>query len=76
MPTTNPRINITVTEEMAALLAKLAERDQMSVSAKVRQLVVEAMEMDEDLYFSKLAEEVDKETKKWVKAEDAEQYWQ
>lgn len=71
MPTQNPRINITLPEEFAGVIAKLVKRDDMSVSAKAKEMIMRALELDEDIYFSKLAEDVERRTKRWVSHEDA-----
>jgi hypothetical protein len=59
MATKNPRINVTFEESAAGLLAKLASQEHKSVSSLVRELALEALELREDLYFSKYAEKLD-----------------
>lgn len=71
MPTNNPRINITLDKEYLGILSKLAKRDKVSVAAKTKEMILRGLEMDEDIYFSRLAEEVEKRTTKWVSHEDA-----
>lgn len=71
MPTQNPRINITLNKEFLDVISKLAARDHMSVSAKTKEMVMKGLEMDEDIYFSKLAEDVERRTTHWVSHEDA-----
>lgn len=71
MPTQNPRINITLDQKFAGIIAKLAKRDDMSVSSKAKEMILRALELDEDAYFSELAENVEKRTTKWVSHEDA-----
>lgn len=71
MPTDNPRINVTLEPEYAGLIAMLAERDHISVSAKAKQLMLAALELEEDIYYSTLAEKREKQTKKWVSHKDA-----
>ncbi len=61
MPTKNPRINVTFEEATADLLVLLAEQENVSVASFVKKLALEALEMREDLYLSKLAEKLDKE---------------
>jgi predicted DNA-binding protein len=57
MPTTKKRINITVDDEIYAALERLAiERDQ-SVAGLGLSLIEQALEYQEDLYFSRVADE-------------------
>lgn len=71
MPTQNPRINITLDPKFAGVIASLAKRDNVSISSKTKELVMVALELQEDMYFSKLAEDVERRTTKWVSHEDA-----
>lgn len=57
MATTKPRINVSFSKVETAILHKAAKRDQMPVATKVAQLVRTALEIEEDLYFSKVATE-------------------
>lgn len=59
MATKNPRINVTFEQATAGLLTQLAQQEKKSVSSLVKELALEALEMREDLYLSKLAEELD-----------------
>ncbi|MBP6104555.1 MAG: hypothetical protein KA508_05820 [Gammaproteobacteria bacterium] len=61
MPTKNPRINVTFEEKTAGLLAHLAHQEHQSVASLVRSLTLEALEMREDLYLSRVAEKLDQE---------------
>jgi len=58
MATVNPRINITVPEEIAVLLTKTAQQSKKSVSKVALDLIEWAIEEREDLFFSKIADEV------------------
>ena len=58
MATVNPRINITIPEEIALLLNKTAKQSKKSVSRVALDLIEWAIEEREDLYFSKIADEV------------------
>ena len=60
MPTRNPRINVVLEEPLYAAIERLAKRDKVSLSLKVRDLVIEALEVEEDIALSILAEERDK----------------
>ncbi len=59
MATKNPRINVTFEETTAGLLATLARQEHKSVARLVRELALEALEMREDFYLSKVAEKLD-----------------
>ena len=53
-----PRINITLEKSTVGILTKLAKKspDKKSVSSVARELILEALELREDMYLSKLAE--------------------
>ena len=59
MASKNPRINVTFEEATARLLSLLATQQHKSVSSLVRELALEALEMREDFYLSKVAEKID-----------------
>lgn len=61
MPTKNPRVNVTFEETTVGLLSHLALQKNKSVSSLVKELTIEALEMREDLYLSRLANELDKD---------------
>ncbi len=65
------RINVSFEETTAGLIAHLAQIEHKSVAGMVRALALEALEMREDLYFSKLAEELDQEGVKLYSHEEA-----
>ena len=56
MPTKNPRINVVLEKPLYNNVERLAERDGVSLSLKVRDLVKEALEIEEDIGLSKLVE--------------------
>ncbi|MBN1253706.1 MAG: toxin-antitoxin system, antitoxin component [Deltaproteobacteria bacterium] len=60
MPTKNPRINVVLEEPLYAAIEQLAKRDKVSLSLKMRDLVKEALEVEEDVALSVFAEERDK----------------
>ena len=60
MATKNPRINVTFEEATAGLLAQMAHQKHTSVASLVRELALEALDMREDFYLSKVAERLDK----------------
>lgn len=71
MATKNPRINVTFEEPTVGLLSHLAHTEHKSVSSLVRELTLEALEMREDLYLSRVAEELDKEGVETYRHDDA-----
>ena len=56
MPTKNPRINVVLERPLYNNIERLAKRDGVSLSLKVRDLVKEALEMEEGIGLSQLAE--------------------
>ncbi|MEI8295486.1 MAG: DUF6290 family protein [Alphaproteobacteria bacterium] len=72
MATKNPRINVTFEEATAGLLAHIAHEKHKSVASLVRELTLEALEMREDLYLSRIAEKLDK---KGVKTYSHDEVW-
>jgi hypothetical protein len=71
MATTNPRINITVPPEVAAALADKAERNRISLSKAALEFIKDAIERDEDVYFSRLAARREQEHTDWISHEKA-----
>ncbi len=57
MPAKNPRINVVLEKPLYETVSKLARRDGVSLSLKVRDLVKEALEIKEDVALSRFAEE-------------------
>ena len=57
MPAKNPRINVVLEEALYEKVKFLAEKDGTSLSAKVRDLLAEALEMQEDIHLVQFAEE-------------------
>ena len=56
MTTVNPRLNVTLSSEVARVLSKKAKQENVSLSKIAKDLIEAAMERDEDIYFSKIAE--------------------
>ena len=59
MATKKPRVNVTFEETTNSLLSILAKKERKSVASLVRELALEALEMREDFYLSKIAEKLD-----------------
>ena len=57
MPTRNPRINVVLEEPLYTTIERLAKRDRVSLSLKVRDLVKKALEVEEDIALAVFAEE-------------------
>jgi hypothetical protein len=56
MPAQNPRINVVLDNFLYQHVRLLAEKDDVSLSAKVRDLLKEALEVQEDIALSAFAE--------------------
>lgn len=57
MPTKNPRVNVVLEKPLYEALRRRAKRDGISLSLKVRDLVKEALEAEEDRVLVRFAEE-------------------
>lgn len=57
MPTTNPRVNVVLEKPLFLRLKKLAVKDGVSLSTKVRDLIRGALEEYEDAYLVRAAED-------------------
>ncbi len=60
MPTSNPRINVVLEKPIYKTIKELAKRDGVSLSLKVRDLVKEAIEIEEDIGLARIAEKREK----------------
>lgn len=60
MPTANPRVNVVLEKPLYEGLRRWAKRDRVSLSMKVRDLVKEALEEEEDRALVRFAEEREK----------------
>ena len=57
MPSTKKRINLTVDDKTYAVLQTLSGKTQQKISTVSLNLIQQALELQEDIYFSKLADE-------------------
>jgi len=57
MPAKNPRINVVLDVPLYQSVQFLAKKDGVSMSTKVRDLLKEALEIQEDIYLAAFAEE-------------------
>lgn len=60
MPTKNPRINVVLDNPLYKNIKYLAERDGVSLSNKARELIKDAIEIQEDLYLAEIAQSREK----------------
>ena len=60
MPSQNPRINVVLDNLLYQDVRLLAEKDNVSLSAKVSDLLKEALEIQEDITLSGFAEKREK----------------
>ena len=65
MPSKNPRINVVLDDNLYKNVQFLAKTDGVSLSAKVKDLIKAALEVQEDLYLASFAE---KREKTWNKS--------
>lgn len=56
MPTKNPRVNVVLEGPLYEGLSRWAKRDGISLSLKVRDLVKEALEIEEDRALARIAQ--------------------
>ncbi len=56
MPTKNPRINVVLDPEIYSIINKLAQSQGISLSLFSRDLIKEALEIREDVYWQKQAQ--------------------
>lgn len=56
MPTKNPRINVVLEKPLYDSIRRLAEKEDISLSLKIRDLVREALEAEEDAALAQFAE--------------------
>ena len=56
MPAKNPRINVVLEEPLFREVQFLAKKDGVSMSTKVRDLIREVLETQEDIYLARIAD--------------------
>lgn len=64
MPTKNPRVNVVLEKPLYESVRRLAEKEDISLSLKIRDLVREALEAEEDTALAQFAEEREKSFKR------------
>lgn len=70
MPTTKTRINVTPSDETYVMIKGLAERDGQSIATKAMDLLLVALEFEEDRVLGQLAAERDTKDAAWISHED------
>ena len=74
MPTKNPRINVVLERPLYDSVRRLAEKEDISLSLKIRDLVRKALEAEEDAALAQFAEEREKSFKR-TRALTHKQVW-
>ncbi len=74
MPTKNPRINVVLEKPLYDSVRRLAEKEDVSLSLKIRDLVRAALEAEEDTALAQFAEEREKSFKR-SRAHTHRQVW-
>ncbi|HBA41256.1 MAG: hypothetical protein A2W66_00070 [Deltaproteobacteria bacterium RIFCSPLOWO2_02_56_12] len=74
MPTKNPRINVVLEKPLYDSVRRLAEKEDVSLSLKIRDLVRAALEAEEDAALAQFAEEREKSFKR-TRALTHKQVW-
>jgi hypothetical protein len=74
MPSVNPRVNVVLEKPLFMTLKKLAAKDGVSLSTKVRDLIREALEEYEEAFLVSVAQERAR-TFKRAQALTHEQVW-
>jgi predicted DNA-binding protein len=64
MPAKNPRINVVLEEPLYREVQFLAKKDGVSMSTKVRDLLKELLDTQEDIYLARIA---DRRSSTWKK---------
>jgi len=74
MPTKNPRVSVTLDEELLEILKVIAEKRKENLSQTIRRLLLLGLSLSEDVGLSQLAEERLKDFVK-EKALNHEEIW-
>ena len=64
MPTKNPRINVVLEKPLYESIRRMAKKEDVSLSLKIRDLVREALEAEEDAALAQFAEERERSFKR------------
>ncbi len=66
MPTTKTRINITISDDVRNVLAKLARRDRVPQATKAARLLETGLELEEDGVWDTIARQRDTRNARYV----------
>ncbi|KKU03890.1 MAG: hypothetical protein UX06_C0032G0030 [Candidatus Giovannonibacteria bacterium GW2011_GWA2_45_21] len=66
MPTLKTRINISVSDDLADALARIAKRDRMPKATKAALLLASALEIEEDSIWNTIAEKRERKDARFV----------
>lgn len=72
MPSVHPRVNTVLEPRLYSAVRGLANHDGVSMSQKIRDLVLEALEIYEDAGWESLVRSRQRRKAKWVTLEQAE----
>jgi len=75
MPTTHPRLTTVVEPPLYEAIEALAERDHVSMSQKVRDLLLGALDLTEDAVLEMLVEERRKRSQKGYSLEETKRHF-
>jgi hypothetical protein len=70
MPTQLQRINLSVEESLVKDLEFLANLNKKTIAGLAKELILDALERRDDLYLSRLAQEMDNENAKTLSHEE------
>jgi predicted DNA-binding protein len=65
MPAKNPRVNVVLEEPLYREIQFLAKKDGVSMSTKVRDLLKELLDTQEDIYLARIA---DRRSSSWKRS--------
>ncbi len=71
MPTTKRRINISLPKSVNTVLDKVAKRDNQPVAAKALELIMYALEIEEDILWDSSAKKRDTKKATYIAHDDA-----
>ena len=71
MPTQHPRLNLTLDDDIMKMLKGLAKKAHTSVAAVAKEMLLDGLDLQDDIYFSELSDKRLTETKRWYSHEDA-----
>ncbi len=64
MPTKNPRVNVVLEKPLYESIRRMAKKEDVSLSLKIRDLVREALEAEEDAALAQFADERERSFKR------------